>query len=87
MQMSTRTVHRALLNCVEAGLLDGETVAALEGRPPQRYTLTDKGRWRYRELSREEPVAPGRETLLKAHKSDRHLAVILSHVKKQGCSS
>ncbi len=77
MQVSTRTVHRALLNCVEAELLEQETIAALEGRPPQRYTLTGKGRWLYHQLTGEEPATPERETLLKAHKSDRHLAVIL----------
>lgn len=77
MKVSTRTVHRALLNCVEAGLLEQEAIAALDGRPPQGYALTDKGRRLYRQLSGDEPCTPERKTLLKAHKSERHLAVIL----------
>jgi hypothetical protein len=77
MEISPRTAHRILLSCVEAELLDVETVTALEGRPPQKFTLTEKGHWLYRQLTGERALTPEQETLLKAHKSDRHLAVIL----------
>ncbi len=75
--ISARTTRRALLECVEASLLDQETTATLDGRPPQRYSLTEKGRWLYRELTGAEPRLPERQELLKAHKSERHLALIL----------
>ncbi len=76
-EVSTRTTHRALLECVEAGLLEQRIVPALEGRPPLQFTLTEKGRWLYRQLAREEPAASERQHLLKAHKSERHLALVL----------
>ncbi len=77
MGISPRTAHRILAGFVEAELLDVETTPVLEGRPPQRFSLTEKGRWLYRQLTGEGTLTPDRETLLKAHKSDRHLAVIL----------
>ena len=76
-KISPRTVHRALLECVKSCLLEQATTASLEGRPPQRYTLTNKGSWLYRELTGEEPKAVEHQELLKAHKSERHLALIL----------
>ena len=51
--------------------------ASTEGRPPQRYLLSKKGKWLYRMLSGEDPHADERGELLKAHKSERHLSTIL----------
>jgi hypothetical protein len=76
-EISTRTAHRAILECVKVGLLDQALTASFEGRPPMRYTLTDKGRWLYLELTGEEPMAPKHQELLKAHKSERHLVLIV----------
>jgi predicted metal-dependent hydrolase len=75
--ISARTAHRALLECVKAGLLEQAATASTEGRPPMRNTLTGKGKWLYRELTGEEPKSTERQELLKAHKSERHLALIL----------
>ena len=75
--LSTRTARRAMLECVNASLLEQETGTSIEGRPPQRCTLTEKGRWLYHELTGLEPCNPERQELLKAHKSERHLALIL----------
>ncbi len=76
-EISTRTAHRALLDCVQAGLLEQQTITTLDGRPPQSYTLTDRGRWLYRELTGEQPGIQERQQLLMVHKSERHLALIL----------
>ncbi len=76
-ELSLRTVYRALQDCVQAGLLEHEAGASLEGRPPNCYTLSAKGTWLYAQMAGEAPKTPLREELLKAHKSDRHLAVIL----------
>jgi hypothetical protein len=76
-QLSTRTVYRLLQECVTAELLLQETGEPLDGRPPRFYTLTEKGRWLHQLLTGEVPKTPIRETMLKAHKSERHLAVIL----------
>jgi len=80
--ISTRTVHRAVLEGVQAGLLEGEQVTTLEGRPPQGYSLTAKGRWLYQELTGGAPTSLDRLQLLKAHKSDRHLALILKTAER-----
>ena len=75
--LSTRTARRAMLECVDSGLLEQETGTSIEGRPPQRYILTEKGRRLYYELTGLEPREPEHQELLKAHKSERHLALIL----------
>lgn len=76
-QISPRTTRRALLECVQAELLEQDVTPTLDGRPPQSYYLTDKGKWLYQEITGEAPRIQERLQLLKAHKSERHLAVIL----------
>jgi DNA-binding PadR family transcriptional regulator len=73
---SSRTIRRALLECLQAGLLEQASTASIEGRPALRYTLSDKGKWLYRELAGAEAKSPDFLELLKVHKSERHLAVI-----------
>jgi DNA-binding PadR family transcriptional regulator len=80
--ISTRTIHRALLDCVKEGLLEQVVTASIEGRPPMSYKLTDKGKWLYMKLSGEEPKPPEYNELLKAHKSGRHLVLILKTAEK-----
>jgi len=80
--LSTRTIHRALLDCVKESLLEQVVTASIEGRPPMSYKLTDKGKWLYTKLSGEEPKPPEYNELLKAHKSGRHLVLILKTAEK-----
>lgn len=80
--LSTRTIHRALLDCVKEGLLEQVVTASIEGRPPMSYKLTDKGKWLYVKLSGEKPKPPEYNELLKAHKSGRHLLLILKTAEK-----
>ena len=75
--ISQRTARRAIQDCVDAGLLEQMNTASTEGRPPQRYLLSKKGKWLYRMLSGEDPHADEHGELLKAHKSERHLSTIL----------
>ncbi len=81
-EISPRTIRRAFVECVKEGLLAKVATASIEGRPPRDYTLTDKGKWLYRVIAGEEPKASGRQELLKAHRSDRHLALILKTAEK-----
>jgi hypothetical protein len=80
--VSRRTAQRALGECVKAGLLEQESIPSLEGRPPQRCLLTPKGRWLYRELTGDLPQPARHVRLLKAHKSERHLALILKTAER-----
>ncbi len=80
--LSTRTIHRALLDCVKESLLEQVVTASIEGRPPMSYKLTDKGKWLYMKLSGEEPKPPEYIKLLKVHKSGRHLLLILKTAEK-----
>ena len=75
--LSRRTARRAILDCTEVGLLERQTAASTNGRPAFIITLTEKGRWLYRELTGTPAVESEYETLIQAHKSDRHLALIL----------
>jgi DNA-binding PadR family transcriptional regulator len=81
-EISPRTIRRAFVECVKEGLLEKVATASIEGRPPRDYTLTDKGKWLYRVIAGEEPKASARQGLLKAHRSDRHLALILKTAEK-----
>ena len=76
-KISQRTARRAIQDCVEYGLLERGMLASTEGRPPQCYTLTDKGKWLYRELTGEEAKVDDHSILIKSHKSEKHLALIL----------
>jgi hypothetical protein len=80
--LSTRTIHRALLECVKESLLEQVVTASIEGRPPMSYKLTGKGKWLYMKLSGEEPKPPEYNELLKAHKSGRHLVLILKTAER-----
>ncbi|MFZ2096500.1 MAG: hypothetical protein WAV05_07655 [Anaerolineales bacterium] len=81
-EISPRTIRRVFVECVKEGLLAKVATASIEGRPPKDYTLTDKGKWLYRVIAGEEPKVSGRQELLKAHRSDRHLALILKTAEK-----
>jgi DNA-binding PadR family transcriptional regulator len=81
-EVSPRTIHRALIECVKEGLLEQAATASIDGRPPMNYTLSEKGKWLYRKLSGEEPKTSQHQELLKAHKSERHLALILKTAEK-----
>jgi DNA-binding PadR family transcriptional regulator len=80
--INERTVYRVLTECVQAELLEQTQTASIEGRPPLRYTLSDKGKWLYRELTGVEPKSAEHLELLKAHKSERHLALILKSAEE-----
>lgn len=77
LKVSHRTAHRVLQAAFEDGLLDKSTAAAIDGRPPMRYSMSEKGHWLFRHLTGLAPHPPEHEKLLKAHKSEYHLAVIL----------
>jgi hypothetical protein len=75
--VSRRTIQRAIRECVKSGLLEQESIVISDGRPPQRCILTAKGRWLYQELTGIAPQAGDHMEMLKTHKSERHLAVIV----------
>jgi hypothetical protein len=75
--VSRRTIQRAMRECVKAGLLEQETIKISGGRPPQRCMLTTKGKWLYQELTGVAPKVGDHVEMLKTHKSERHLAVIV----------
>lgn len=77
LKSSDRTAYRAVRACEEIALVARRRGTPVDGRPTDMLILTDKGRWVFHELTGQNPRESERKQLLKAHKSDRHLALIL----------
>ena len=72
------TCYAMVVDCEREGLVDrSEEMPPTRGRPAKIVTLTNRGRWLYRKLTGKEPVEPEHERLIRAHKSEAHLALIL----------
>jgi hypothetical protein len=75
--ISRSTARRAILESIQAGLLESKETAFTGGRPARVLALTERGRWLYKQLSGQPASPPQLDALLDAHKSERHLAQIL----------
>ena len=62
---------------VNAGLFNKQFIKKSDGRPSQRCILTAKGEWLYQKLNGVAPQVGDHVGMLKTHKSEWHLAVIM----------
>lgn len=76
-EVSRSTAKRAILESIHAELLESKETTFTGGRPARVLALTERGRWLYQQLSGQPATPPQLDALLDAHKSERHLALIL----------
>ena len=77
-QVSDSRVYALVVDCEKDGLVTrAEMTPPTRGRPSKIITLAERGRWLYQRLASRAPAEPDHTRLLRAHKSEAHLALVL----------
>ena len=87
--LKNRSIYLAIDACVEKGLMERTGGLPSGGHPTDLIRLTALGEWVFNKLTGNKPMPSEYDGLLKAHKTDKHIGLILQiadQFERLGCN-